>query len=145
MDGYVNGYIQKVGGKYTGALTIDGISLLGGVSAVYFKQDGNVYLWIKRMEILDYDHASGTYKTRRARPYFEAYMKKTSESGAVAYKGEFVFMRMKYSICGVWDSVLGLERQRLNLYVERLPMSQQTIINSINEHKKKTYERGTAF
>jgi hypothetical protein len=35
----------------------------------------------------------------------------------------------------VWDKILGNEKQRLNLFVERLPMSQQTIVNSINEQK----------
>jgi hypothetical protein len=46
-------------------------------------------------------------------------------------------MRFKYSITGVWDKILGNDKQRLNLFVERLPLTQQTIINSINESKKK--------
>jgi hypothetical protein len=54
----------------------------------------------------------------------------------VAYKGEFAFMRFRFSITGVWDKVLGKDKQRLNLFVERLPLPEQTIINSINEAKK---------
>ena len=48
-----------------------------------------------------------------------------------------MFLRFKYSIVGVWDNVFGKDKQRLNLFVERLPMSEQTIINSNNERKLK--------
>jgi hypothetical protein len=45
-------------------------------------------------------------------------------------------LRFRYSIVGVWDNILGKDKQRLNLFVERLPMSQQTIVNRINERKR---------
>lgn len=137
IEGYINGYIQRSqGGSYDGKITIDGI-LLPAISAVFFKDDGENYLWLKRKNVLDYDHESQTYKEREAKPKWEAYLKKQLDGDTVAYKGEFFFMHFKYSISGVWDKVLGNEKQRLNLFVERLPMSQQTIINSINEQKLK--------
>lgn len=136
IDDYINGYVErKQGGRYEGKLSIDGI-LLPSITATYFKDDGENYLWIRRKKVLEYDFETQTYKEREARPQFEAYLKKQLDGDTVAYKGEFFFMRFKYSITGVWDKVLGNDKQRLNLFVERLPLTQQTIINSINESKK---------
>lgn len=135
-EGYINGYVQRTsGGTYDGKISIDGI-ILPAISAVYFKKDGENYLWLKRKKVLDYDEKSMTYREREARPQWEAYLKKQLSEDTVAYRGEFFFMHFKYSIVGVWDSVLGMDKQRLNLFVERLPMSQQTIINNINDLKK---------
>ena len=136
IDDYINGYVErKQGGHYEGKLSIDGI-LLPYITATYFKDDGENYLWIRRKKVLEYDFETQTYKEREARPQFEAYLKKQLDGDAVAYKGEFFFMRFKYSIIGVWDKILGNDKKRLNLFVERLPLTQQTIINSINESKK---------
>ena len=136
IDEYINGYVErKQGGRYEGKLSIDGI-LLPSITATYFKDDGENYLWIRRKKVLEYDFETQTYKEREARPQFEAYLKKQLDGDTVAYKGEFFFMRFKYSIIGVWDKILGNDKQRLNLFVERLPLTQQTIINSINESKK---------
>jgi len=137
VEDYINGYIQRSqGGSYDGKITIEGI-LLPAISAVFFKDDGENYLWLKRKNVLEYNHESQTYREREAKPKWEAYLKKQLDNDTVAYKGEFFFMHFKYSISGVWDKVLGNEKQRLNLFVERLPLSQQTIINSINEQKQK--------
>lgn len=134
---YINGYIQRTkSGSYEGRVVIDGI-YLPEITAVYFKENSESYLWLKRKKVLDYDFESQSYKEREAEPRWEAYLKKQIDSDTVAYKGEFFFMHFKYSIAGVWDKVLGNEKQRLNLFVERLPLSQQTIINSINEQKLK--------
>lgn len=133
---YVNGYIQRTqGGSYEGGITIDGISL-PAISAVYFTKDSDTYLWLKRKKILDYDFESHTYKEREAIPPWEVYLKKQLNNDTVAYRGEFNFLRFRYSIVGVWDSILGKDKQRLNLFVERLPMSQQTIVNGINKRKQ---------
>lgn len=138
IDDYVNGYVERrKDGTYGGSLTIEGINLQGGITATYFKDDGESYLWLRRKKVLEYDFESQAYHEREARPPFEAYLKKQLNDGTVAYKGEFAFMRFKYSITGVWDKVLGNDKHRLNLFVERLPLSQQTIINSINESRKK--------
>ena len=135
VEDYINGYIQRSqGGSYNGKITIDGI-LLPAISAVFFKDNGENYLWLKRKKVLDYDFESQTYKEREARPQWEAYLNKQIDNDTVAYKGEFFFMHFKYSITGVWDRILGNEKQRLNLFIERLPMSEQTIINSINKQK----------
>ena len=136
-DDYINGYVErKQGGRYEGKLSIDGI-LLPSITATYFKDEGENYLWIRRKKVLEYDFESQSYKERDAKPQFEAYLKKQVNNNTVAYKGEFFFMRFRYSITGVWDKVLGNDKQRLNLFVERLPLAEQTIINSINESKKK--------
>lgn len=136
VEDYINGYIQRTkSGSFEGKITIDGISL-PAISAVYFTKDSNTYLWLKRKKILDYDFESHTYKEREATPPWEAYLKKQLDNDTVAYRGEFNFLRFRYSIVGVWDNILGKDKQRLNLFVERLPMSQQTIINGINERKR---------
>lgn len=138
IDDYINGYIErKKDGTYGGSLTIEGITLQGGITAVYFKDEGESYLWLRRKRVLEYDFESQSYREREAKPQFEAYLKKQVESNTVAYKGEFAFMHFKFSIIGVWDKILGNDKHRLNLFVERLPLSQQTIINSINESRKK--------
>ena len=133
---YINGYIQRTkSGSYEGRVVIDGISL-PEITAVYFKENGESYLWLKRKKVLDYDFVTQSYKEREAEPRWEAYLQKQLNNNTVAYKGEFMFLRFKYSIVGIWDSILGKEKQRLNLFVERLPMNQQTIIKGINERKR---------
>lgn len=137
IDGYINGFIErKNDGRYEGRITIDGVSM-PSISAVFFKEEGESYLWLKRKKILDYDFESQTYREREAKPQWEAYLKKQLEDNVVAYKGEFFFLHFKYSIVGVWDKVLGIDKKRLNLFIERLPLSQQTVINAINEQKTK--------
>jgi len=136
IEDYVNGYIQRTAkGTFEGVVSIDGITL-PSIVGVYFEDEGNKYLWLRRKKVLEYDFESQMYKERDAKPQFEAYLKKQIDDGAVAYKGEFIFMRFKYSITGLWDRVLGNDKQRLNLFVERLPLAEQTIINSINETKR---------
>ena len=137
VEDYINGYIQRSqGGAYDGKITIEGI-LLPAISAVFFKDNGENYLWLKRKKVLDYDYESQTYKEREAKPQWEVYMKKQLEDNVVAYKGEFFFLHFKYSIVGVWDKVFGIDKKRLNLFIERLPLPQQTVINAINEQKTK--------
>lgn len=136
--GYINGYVErKNGGRYEGSLSVQGINL-SPIEATFFTDDfGEKYLWLKRKPIMEYDMDSQSYTTRRRRPHFEAYLKKQADEGTVAYKCEFMFMRFKFSIVGVWDSVLGKDKQqRINLFVERLPISQQRILKEINERKR---------
>lgn len=135
-NGYMNGFIErKRNGSYEGTISVHGIDL-SPIEATFFKDEGENYLWLKRKPIMEYDMETQSYSTRKRKPHFEAYLKKTVDDNVVAYKGEFMFMRFKFSIVGVWDGVLGREEQRLNIFVERLPVSQQTILNDINERKK---------
>jgi hypothetical protein len=138
-DDYINGFIERrSGGRYEGNITISGVSL-SPIEATYFKDNGKNYLWLKRKPVMEYDWNTQEYRLRKAQPYWEAYLEKqvTSNEQLVAYKGEFIFMRFKYSICGVWDTVLGKsERHRLNLYIERLPLNKQTILLNINERNR---------
>lgn len=134
---YNNGFIDKGdNGEYLGNLNIEGINL-SPVCGQYFKKDGDTFLWIKRRPVLEYDFKTGQYSRREREPRFECYLKKQSDGDAVSFRGEFVFMRFRFSITGVWDSyIYGDSHRRLNLYIERMPASQQTIINSINERKR---------
>lgn len=141
--GYTNGYVErKNGGAYEGKLAIDGVDV-SPINAVYFKgkQDGKVRLWLRRNDILEYDMDEEKYIARKRTPQWEAYLTKQTDGNTVAFRGEFFFLRFKYSIVGVWDSILGKEKSRLNLYVERLPMAQQSVLNGINERKRKESER----
>ena len=137
-DGYVNGYVQRErGGQYLGKLNIDSVNI-GGIIGVYFTKNGKTYLWLKRKKVIEYDERNEKFTEREARPKWEAYLEKQVQEGTVAYKGEFFFLRFKYSIIGVWDRILGKDKQRLNLYVERLPMQEQTIINAISNRKNES-------
>lgn len=136
MGGYINGYIErKAGGEYLGEVKIEGIDL-SPIIAQYFKQDGENYLWIRRKPLLEYDADTQKYTKREREPQFEAYLKKQLEDKTFAYVGEFIFMRFRFKVVGIWDTILGLDKKRLNLFIDRLPMSEQTIINGINERKK---------
>lgn len=138
--GFVNGYLErKVGGRYEGQIKIDGVNL-ASIEGVYFKENGSTHLWLKRKPILEYDSHTGTYKQKIREPRWEAYLHKENIDG-VAYRGEFVFMRFKYSIVGVWDAVFGQSKQRLNFFVERLPNDKQTIINLINQRNRELYNK----
>lgn len=138
IDGYLE---RKGGGRYEGCLSILGIDI-SPIVGVYFKneKDGKNYLWLKRKKVMEYDIKKETFTERESRPSWESYLEKSiNENDAVIYRGEFFFLRFRFRITGVWDKVLGTDKrhQRLNLFVERLPMRQQTIINSINERKRK--------
>lgn len=139
---YTSGYIERTSnGSYSGKLSIEGINI-SPIEGVYFKNSGSNYLWLKRKKILEYDGNTESYKERESRPKWEAYLKKQGGNGVTAYKGEFIFLRFKFSIIGIWDRVLGNSaKHRLNLFVERLPMKDQTIINSINERKRDEHNR----
>lgn len=134
---YNNGFIDKdSNGEYVGDINIEGINL-SPICGQYFKKDGDTYIWIKRRPILEYDFKTESYSRREREPTFECYLKKQPDGDAVSFKGEFFFMRFRFSITGVWDSyVYGDSHRRLDLYIERMPAEQQTIINSINERKK---------
>ena len=124
---YISGYIQRNGeGCYDGKLTIDGVDI-SPIEGMYFQENGDNYLWIKRKQILVYNQEQMKFNERRPNPYWEAYLKKVGNSG-YSFFGEFMFMRFKYQIYGVWDRNLGVERKRLNFFVERLPIKEQTII-----------------
>lgn len=136
-EDFIDGYVEKdQDGTYGGKIKIDGVDL-SPICASLFKENGVPYLWLRRKPIMDYDAASSSYKTRAREPQWESYLKKDGVSGM--YKGVFVFLRFKYSITGIWDSSFGMDsQQRLNLFVERLPISEQTILQSINQRKRTT-------
>lgn len=135
IDDFVNGYIERTReGSFVGRLSIDGVDI-SPIEGIYFRQDGEMYLWLKRRHIMEYDFDSQSYKTRKPEPQWEAYLKKGAD-GVAAYSGEFAFLRFRYSVKGVWDVVFGKDKHRLNLFVERLPMERQTILNNINERRR---------
>lgn len=139
-EDYVNGFVERTRDGYAGRITIEGINL-GEIVATYFKKENDTFLWLRRMKILEYDDVSQSYVERDARPKWECYLKKQVDDNVVAFKGEFNFMRFRFSIAGVWDGVLGMDKHRLNLYVERMEKKQQRIINNINERKKNEQKR----
>lgn len=133
---YVSGYIERnKEGKYDGHLKVEGIDL-SPIQAIMFNEGGKTYLWIKRKDVLEYDFETTRYIRRKREPRFEAYLEKIIDGNAVAYKGEFLFLRFRFSIVGVWDTVDGFDKGRLNLYVERLPQKRQEIINALRNTKK---------
>lgn len=133
---YINGFLQRENnGVYQGRLNIEGIDI-SPIVGVYFKKGEDKYLWLKRKRLLEYNDKTQTYKEREANPKWEAYLKKQTENDVVSYKGEFYFLRFRFSIIGIWDKVLGTDqKRRLNLIVERMDLSEQTIINKINARK----------
>jgi hypothetical protein len=131
----MNSYLErKHGGRYEGALEVDGVNL-SPIEGTYFKERNRTYLWIKRKPVLEYDDKTKLYRRRDSVPKCEIYMEKQND-GVVAYKGKFFFLRIKYLITGVWDGVLGTSDERLNLYVERLPKNEQTVINAISDRNR---------
>lgn len=138
---YQNGFLErKYGGKYEGNLTIDGVNI-SPIEGIYFKDEKTRknHLWIKRKPLLEYSFEYKEYKQREREPRWETYL--VQKEGTIAYEGEFLFLKFKYKIYGIWDKVM-TDRYRLNLFVERLPLSSQSIINSINERNKGNYESG---
>lgn len=135
MDGYSIGYIERQrGGTYEGRINVEGIDL-SPIEGSYFKEGGKMFLWLKRKPVLEYDINTMKYLQRSSEPYWECYLEKQSSEN-IAYKGEFTFIRFKFTITGIWDDVLGIDKSRLNLYVERMPRQNQTIINAINKRNK---------
>ena len=126
------GYIErKANGTREGVLAIDGVDL-SPIEGMYFEKKENKenWLWLKRKPLLEYDSQTLKFNQRQKEPRWETYLKKTSGEGKVAYQGRFVFLRFVYEITGIWDAVLGKDKERLNLYIERLPMSEQSFINN---------------
>ena len=136
---YINGFLERNNnGKYEGKLCIDGVDL-SPIEGMFFQEKGHTYLWLKRKPILDYDIETQSYKTRNSEPRWETYLQKQKD-GTIAYKGECTFLHFKYVVFGIWDKVYGIEKQRINFFVERLAMERQTLINSINERKRRGNE-----
>jgi hypothetical protein len=134
---YINGYIErKSNGAFEGKVSIEGIDL-SPIAAVMFEDDGKNYLWLKRKDMLVYDAEQQRYLTRKREPQWEAYLEKQMQNNTVEYKGEFFFMCLRFSIVGVWDRILGKDKSRMNFFIERLPMSQQNIINGITRQNNK--------
>ena len=136
-NGYTNGYIERrQGGRYDGRLTIEGVDI-SPIDAMFFrdKEKQSDYLWLKRKPMLDYDDQQHKYVQRQRKPIWEAYLKK-SKDGSIAYRGTFAFLRFRYEIYAQWDRDITQDDKfkRLNLYVERLPMNEQTIINQIKDN-----------
>lgn len=128
------GYLErKEGGRYEGCVRVDSIDL-SPIEGVYFEENNEHYLWLKRKPLMEYDVKTQSYLLRAREPRWEAYLIK-QHSGRIAYKGDFTFLRIRYSIVGIWDDVLR-DKNRLKLFIERLPMEQQDIINRINKNKK---------
>lgn len=131
--GTSNGFLErKSGGRYEGKLSIEGIDL-SPIEGVYFQEDGKQYLWIKRKYLVEYDYESQSYKKRPREPRWETYLEKQIDNNIVAYKGECYLLHFRFYVVGTWDLVMGKDKQRLNLFVERVPMSEQNIIKNINE------------
>lgn len=132
------GYLQKTKDGFEGQLVIENIDI-SPIEGMYFlyEKDNTQYLWLKRKPILEYDYEEYKYIQRPREPRWEAYLKK-QENDAMPYCGEFVFLHFRFSIKGVWDKTdSGKKKKRLNLFVERLPMEKQNIINTINERNSK--------
>lgn len=133
---YCNGYIEKkAGGRYEGLLNIEGIDL-SPIFGVYFKEGGKTYLWLRRKPLLEYDHKTECYKEKQREPRWETYLQKQSNESGVSFHGEFVLFHFRFEIVGIWDTVLGMDKKRLNFFVSRKPMSEQDIINGINKRNK---------
>lgn len=131
-----DGYLQReAGGRYTGRIRIFGVDL-SPVEGVYFKDKGKSYLYIKRQPMKEYDEKTYTFVDRPRRPSWEVCMSKNTKEGGIAYSGTFTFLRIRYRIVGMWDSVLGTEKSRLNLYIERLADEEQTIIQGIRHARE---------
>jgi len=129
------GYIErKPKGVREGILMIDGVEL-SPIEGMYFKKEdtGEDWLWLKRKPLLEYDAEMQKFNQRPRKPQWETYLKKVNKGNGVAYRGTFVFLRFIYEITGIWDNVLGKDKERLNLYVERLPMKDQTMLINHNE------------
>lgn len=126
---YVNGYIERSkDGKYEGCIRIEGIDL-SPIQGVMFQSEGKNYLWLRRKDKLEYDQEEQKYVTRKREPRWEAYLEKQlDEKSVVAFKGEFPFMRLRFSIYGIWDAVNGRDKSRINFYVDRLPNSKQDLL-----------------
>lgn len=131
-----SGYIERTErGCYEGAMDVEGVDL-SPIEGVYFQEDGNSMLWLRRKPVLEYIASEMMYKPRPSEPRWEAYLKKNNDGGGIAYKGVFTFLHFRYSIVAIWDKALA-DKNRMNFFAERLPMEQQNIINSINERFKK--------
>jgi len=130
-----SGYIERTDdGRFEGALDIEGVDI-SPIEGVFFQEGAEPMLWLKRKPVLEYVAREMSYIARAAEPRWEAYLKK-GKGGAIAYSGIFPFLHFRFSIVGFWDTAIG-DKKRLNLFVERLPMQQQTIINSINERYRR--------
>lgn len=138
-DDFIQGFVQRDdNGGYSGRITIDGVDL-SPISAVLFEKDGEKLLWLQRKPIMDYNDETGAYTERARRPFWQCYLRKTCDDNGVAFDGEFMFLKFKYNIKGVWDTVFGMEKQRLNLFVERASSDKQTLLNAINERKRRMH------
>lgn len=133
---YINGYLERsAGGNYEGRISVEGIDL-SPITGVMFKQDSKSYLWLRRKDILEYDYDQQRYISRKREPRWEAYLEKQMDGNVVAFKGEFLLMRFRFSITGVWDGVFGKDKSRINFFIDRVPMDRQDIIQGLSKRNE---------
>ena len=135
MTPYTNtGYIQKGGNGFEGEITIEDI-VLSPIEGKFFiyKKDKKQYLWLKRKPILEYNQEIKRYETRPREPRWETYLQR-QDNDNIPYVGTFVFLHFKFKIQGTWDLTdIGKKYKKMNLFIERLPIHEQTIINTISK------------
>jgi len=135
MNDYTNGIlIRRKDSYYQGTLRIDGVDI-SPVEATFYKDGDDTRLWIKRRPLLEYDNKEHCYKQRLRRPHWEAYLRRV-KGVRDAFEGTFMFLRFKYTITAHFDVTYQDKFSHVNLFVERAPIEEQTIINGIYERNK---------
>lgn len=143
MIGYQSdGYLQKGKNGFEGQIIIENINL-SPIEGMFFVHDRTKkeFLWLKRKPLLEYNSKEQKYDFRPREPRWEVYLEKYY-GGSIPYIGYFVFLHIKYKISGIWDkNEISKKKQRINFFIERLPISEQTIINEINKRNNGGSER----
>lgn len=142
IDYLSNGYLEKGKNGFEGQVVIENINM-SPIEGMFFVHDKTKkeYLWLKRKPLLEYNIKENKYELRPREPRWEVYMEKYI-GGSIPYIGCFVFLHIKYKICGIWDkNEISKKKQRLNFFIERLPSDQQTIINEINQRNNNDRKR----
>ena len=141
IDYLSDGYLQKSKNGFDGQIKVDNVDL-SPIEGMFFvhERTKKEYLWLKRKQLLEYNEKKCGYELRPREPRWEVYLEKQQNS-SIPYKGEFCFLHFKYKIVGIWDrNEISKKKQRINFYIERLPLNEQTIINE-NKQRNNTSNR----
>lgn len=124
------GFLERTkDGNFDGEINIEGVDL-SPITGVFFEEGKEKFLWLRRRPLLVYDYEHNGYLKRPREPRWETYLTKKAIDGTSIYKGTCFLLHIKYELSAIWDGIL---KSRMNLYIERLPLEKQNIINSIRD------------
>ena len=121
------GYVSRDNKEgYVGFANIDGCVIK--INCAFFMTTKPNYIYLQRCSKLKYDDKNKTFIEYNPYPTFQAKLNATKRGDSVSFRGEFMFVSFRYSICAFWEDK---DKKLLKFDIERC--EKQPLLERINE------------